>query len=246
MSAVTIPYEQPLSEDTGVYLRPWKPEEFAQAQTLGWFGSDPVELIEGIVVNRGTGKPWEWTRERFYEAAKLGWFFCERVERIKGEVYRKVTQNPPHFSTIRRVGKVLERYFGTDFDVRPQGPFPLPSDGDPEPDLLVARGQFEDFESRHPDVSESILVIEVSDTTLYYDKRHKAALYAEAGIVEYWIVNLTNRTLEVRRSPSLLPHGWDYANLTVYTATQSVTVLLHSSVTVSVASILPPASTLNS
>jgi len=103
-----------------------------------------------------------------------------------------------------------------------------------------------DFALRHPDVSESVLVVEVSDTTLYYDKRRKAALYAEAGIADYWIINLSNRTLEVRRSPTLLPHGWDYANLTVYTETQSVTVLLHSAVTVSVASLLPLASTQNS
>src|SRR4051812_36949796 len=109
MTALTIPREGTETEDSGVALRPWKREEFAQAQALGWFGSEPMEYREGRVLSRITGREWQWTRERFYEADDLGWFINERVERIKGEVYRKVTQNPPHSTVILLIQRVLNR-----------------------------------------------------------------------------------------------------------------------------------------
>jgi len=225
MSAQTLPQERTESEDTGVFLRPWKREEFAQASALGWFGVEPMELVQGHMRSKRSGEDWHWTRERFQEAVNLEWFLQERVERIKGEIYHKVTQNPPHSTAILRITRVLNRLLQEDFVVRPQMPFPLPNDGDPEPDILVANGEIEDYVTRHPDVSEAVLVVEVSDTTLRYDRRQKAALYAEAGIADYWIINLNNRTLEVRRGPARKPNGWDYANRTVYTETQSLALL---------------------
>jgi len=243
MSAQTIPQERTESEDTGVFLRPWKREEFAQASALGWFGVEPMEWVQGQVRSKRTGKNWCWTRERFYEAADLGWFFDERVERIKGEVYHKVTQNPPHSTVLLLITRVLNRLLQEDSVVRPQMPFPLPNNGDPEPDILVVNGEIMGYYTRHPNVEDAVLVVEVSDTTINYDTRKKAALYAEAGIADYWVANLTNRTLEVRRNPEQLPEGWGFAELTIYTETQSVTPLARPTVSIPVIALIPFART---
>lgn len=86
----------------------------------------------------------------------------------------------------------------------------------PEPDLAIVTGVPRDYLASHPITAE--LVIEISDATLRADQTTKAALYARAQIAEYWIVNLVDRTLEVRRQPSplegeLLGHGYRYTQI---------------------------------
>jgi Uma2 family endonuclease len=169
---------------------------------------------------------------------ELGFFHGQRVELIEGEIMVLSPQNWPHTSTVDRVGEALRRVLGTGFWVRLQ--FPLNFGiSDPEPDVSVAVGHREDY-SDHP--TTSVLIVEVSDTSLHYDRTRKASLYARAGIADYWIVNLVNNQLEVRRDPRPDPsqhYGHGYASLTLLVPPAVVTPLAAPQISLAVAELLP-------
>ena len=143
-----------------------------------------------------------WTRDEYYKAYTSGLFGPdERLELIRGEIKEKMPQRPRHATGVRKLERVLLRFENDAYHVRSQAPITLLNDSEPEPDLVVARGSLETFEERHPIAEELVLVVEVSDTTLTYDRTEKARLYAEAGIVEYWVLNVAGGYLEVRRDP---------------------------------------------
>jgi Uma2 family endonuclease len=123
----------------------------------------------------------------------------ERVELIEGEILSMAPQGPSHSTSTSRLYQVFEVAFGLGFYVRSQLPLALGLISDPEPDVAVVPGPIEDYESAHP--ATALLVVEVSDTTLAYDRTIKAGLYARAGIADYWIVNLVDHLVEVHRDP---------------------------------------------
>lgn len=141
-----------------------------------------------------------FTRSEFERAGALGLFEGERLELIGGEIVRKVTpQQSAHAAAIRRVEEALRSVFNQGFDVRVQLPIALADHSEPEPDVSVVRGSFADYEQSHP--TSALLVVEVADTSLRFDRGAKASLYAGARIPEYWIVNLVERIIEVHRDP---------------------------------------------
>jgi Uma2 family endonuclease len=85
--------------------------------------------------------------------------------------------------------------------IRGQNPITLPNYSEPEPDVVIARGRDEDYLAHHPYPEDILLVVEISDTTLDYDQTTKLTLYAEAGISNYWIVNLNAYQLERYSQP---------------------------------------------
>jgi Uma2 family endonuclease len=127
----------------------------------------------------------------------------ERVELIEGEIVLKAPQMPRHATAVVLAQEALRTVSGGGFDVRPQLPLDLGADSEPEPDAAVVRGTARDYVDGHP--TTAILVVEVADTTLEFDRGRKVAMYARAGIPEYWIVNLLDRVLEVFRDPGPLP-----------------------------------------
>lgn len=127
---------------------------------------------------------------------ELGMFDDERIELVEGVLLRMSPQRAPHASTVQ---KLMERWIelaAGRFTVRVQSPLALSDQSEPEPDLAVV--PFGTYETEHPEAA--LLVVEVSDTTLRRD-RAKAAVYARAGVPEYWIVDLTSRSVEVHREP---------------------------------------------
>ncbi len=91
--------------------------------------------------------------------------------------------------------------------VSAQNPLRLDDYSEPEPDLMLLRPAPDDYTSRHPLPEDVILLIEVSDTTLDYDRREKLPAYGRAGIPEVWILNLSDRTIEVYREPLFTGYG---------------------------------------
>jgi Uma2 family endonuclease len=156
-----------------------------------------------------------WKKAEYYEMARLGWFAGQRVELIEGEVMVLSPQKFSHYSTTDRTAEVLRNALGKGFWVRVQGPIDLGTHSEPEPDVSVVSGSRDDY-SDHP--SMALLVVEVSDTTLASDRSRKASLYARAGFVDYWIVNLVDHRLEVYRNPAPddgEPFGYRYCDITV-------------------------------
>lgn len=142
-----------------------------------------------------------WTREEYYRAAALNLFEAdERLELIRGEIVEKMPQEPKHFTVIEAAQDILPRAFiNVTCCVRAQGPLHLPDDTEPEPDIAVVRGTRHLYQHQHPRADDVLLVIEVANSTLAYDRDTKAPIYAEVGILEYWIVNVRDRVLEVYR-----------------------------------------------
>ena len=184
-------------------------------------------------------RPRHWTRDEFYQLAELGFFRDQRAERIEGQIVVQSPQNWPHASATDRTHEHLRVAFGPGFWVRMQLPLALGQNSDPEPDISVVPGRREDY-TDHP--TAAVLVVEVADSSLSEDRNRKASAYAAAGIPEYWIVNLIDRTLEVYRVPRLdasQPSGWAYTDETVFTSGQAVAPLAVPTITVAVADLLP-------
>lgn len=122
----------------------------------------------------------------------------DRVELLEGVVVAMAPQNPPHAAGVARADGALRKAIGERAHVRPQLSLVLRRSV-PEPDLAVVPGAVDDYERAHP--TTALLVIEVADTSLKQDRLSKAAIYAAAGIPEYWIVNLRDEIVEVMRDP---------------------------------------------
>ena len=120
-----------------------------------------------------------------------------RTELIRGVIIEKMPASPIHAVTVDRFCRMLFSCLGTDYYVRQEHSLTL-RDSAPEPDLAVIAGAAEDFTEAHP--TTALLAVEVSVTTLETD-RVKAALYAEAGVPEYWIVIPERRVIEVYTQP---------------------------------------------
>jgi Uma2 family endonuclease len=149
-------------------------------------------------------RPFRFTREQYYEMGARGDFDGKRVERIRGEIVEMSPINWPHVVGCRRVAVWLERAFaGSAWVSRNEQPLAL-TDSDPQPDVMVVAGRFEDY-TDHP--TTALLVVEVADTTLANDTTTKAELYATAGITDYWVLDVENRCLHVFRDPQPLPAG---------------------------------------
>jgi Uma2 family endonuclease len=182
-----------------------------------------------------------WTREEYYRMAEAGVFRPgERVELIGGRIVMMSPQNSPHFTGIRLAEDALRAIFAISYDVRVQGPLDVSPASQPEPDIAVVRGSVRDYATAHP--TTALLVVEVAESSLPFDRGEKASLYASADVPEYWVVNLLDRRLEVYRNPCPItgqPYGYGYRSCTHYFATDVVTPLAAPSGIVKVADLLP-------
>jgi Uma2 family endonuclease len=164
----------------------------------------------------------------------------DRVELIGGALIAAEPQGAAHYTAIRKTARVLEAAFGPGWDVRTQGPLGLDDDSEPEPDVAVVPGTPDDYSQAHP--SRPVLTVEVAESSLAVDRRHKGSLYARAGLPDYWVLDLTQRRLEVYREPTSdadAPFGWRYAHARVLDDSGSVTPLAAPGSSIRVASLLP-------
>jgi Uma2 family endonuclease len=160
--------------------------------------------------------PRRWTREEYYRMGELGLFHGQRAELIEGEIMVLSPQGPSHSKITDLAFDVLRHCGWQNVWVRMQLPIDFGTYSEPEPDVSVVPSHRNDYGLGHP--TSALLLVEVSDSTLAYDRGRKASLYAMRGIADYWIVNLVDGQLEVRRDPRpdpSQPLGYAYAGLTV-------------------------------
>ncbi len=124
----------------------------------------------------------------------------DRVELIRGEIIAKMPIGPGHSASVSNLVELIVPQVTGRAIVRSENPIRL-ADSMPEPDLCLARRRPDRYAAGHPQPADIFLVAEVSDSSLDEDRTIKKALYAEAGIAEYWIVNLVDDCLEVYRDP---------------------------------------------
>lgn len=142
----------------------------------------------------------------------------DRVELIEGEIVQMSPIGPKHAACGNRLQMLFSRALPAGVFVASQYPVRLSDVSEPEPDLALLRGEPEDYENGHPGPADVLALIEVSVSTIEFDRTVKAPLYARSGIRELWILDLSALALEVYRSPS--PAG--YQQVRVYRRGQSI------------------------
>jgi Uma2 family endonuclease len=136
-------------------------------------------------------------RGEYERMVHLGLFGEEHVELLHGSLVEMSPQGPSHADITARLASRLTLAIGERALVRTHSALALTDDSEPEPDVaVVPLGR---YAQEHP--RTALLVVEVSDSSLRKDRGIKADLYAAAGIVEYWLVNLVDRVVEVHRAP---------------------------------------------
>ena len=182
----------------------------------------------------------KFTRDEYYRMAELGLFDGQRVELIEGEVIEMSPQGTRHFTSVRLASEALRKAFDEGYEIRPQGPLVLNDHTEPEPDVVVVRGEARDYSNSHP--TNALLIVEVADTTLDYDRHRKGSLYARAGIEDYWIVNLNEGCVEVYRNPQAMegmPFGYGYGEVRVYHRGEIISPIAKPDAMVRVDDLLP-------
>jgi Uma2 family endonuclease len=127
----------------------------------------------------------------------------DRVELIEGEIIEMTPIGLPHASIVDRLNMLMARRLGDRTIVRVQGPVGFVAlHSRPQPDLALLRPRKDYYATRVPSARDIFLLVEVMDTSVEYDRRRKAPLYARAGVRELWLVDIPAGVLDVQRTPS--------------------------------------------
>jgi Uma2 family endonuclease len=183
-----------------------------------------------------------WTRVEYDRLIDVGIFRPgEHLELLGGQLVVSEPQGTLHAAAVGVVVDALRACFGTGWVMRVQMPIALDDESEPEPDVAVVPGTQWDYLAGHP--SRPALLVEVAESSLGDDRGDKAALYARAGIADYWILNLVDRVLEVCRDPvtaAAQPSGWHYRDIAILHHDASIAPLARPDTPIEVAALLPP------
>lgn len=144
------------------------------------------------------------TRVEYDRMVDQGMFEDERVELLRGVLVTMSPQGGPHSTITAWFAQRLIRLLDESFEIRSHSPFAASDDSEPEPDVSVSRHVPRSYE--HPNTA--LLLIEVAESSLRKDRLIKAAIYAEAGIPEYWIVNVSGDEMVVEVHSDPRPSGY--------------------------------------
>lgn len=221
MSAVTIPTPTVPAPQTPAVTPPPVGSVAPPAAQVGW-------------------RKHRWTLTEYGELSKTGLFHDVKTMLIRGELFVMTLPNPPHNLAVGLVEDWLRVVFAQGHHVRGQMALNVGTETDPGPDVAVVRGLRRDYPDRQP--TEAVLVVEVSDSTLFYDTATKAELYATAGVPDYWVIDLNARRLLIYRDPEPLPEGLGataYRTHAAHGPDATVAPLAAPSVAVTVSDLLP-------
>jgi hypothetical protein len=138
-----------------------------------------------------------WTRKEYYRLFELGLFDEQRVELIGGVVILRPQQSNRYAVSMTLTAEALRGAFGPGYWVRVLGSLDLSRWSVPDPELAVVEGAPRSHVNDLGNPTSALLIVEVSETTLRFDRGRKGSLYARSGIADYWILNLVDRQLEV-------------------------------------------------
>jgi len=165
-----------------------------------------------------------WTREQCAPLEAAGLFELERLELVDGDLISKMGKNRLHVNSFRLTQYWLIDAFGKQF-VDAEAPIDVSAadnpTSEPVPDLIVLNREADTFVSGNPQPDEIRLLVEISDSTLKFDLTVKAALYARAGITEYWVLDVAGRRLYSHRNPV----SGGYTSVVLYNEHESIAPL---------------------
>jgi Uma2 family endonuclease len=174
-------------------------DQFRRMARIGLVPTEGAELIDGVVVV-GT-RPFRFSSADYLRLEEEGILAEDhRVELIDGEIIQMSPAGPRHSSCVARLTKLLTSR-APDLEIRIQDVLHLRDGFDPQPDAAVYRPSADGYEERHPTAGDALLVVEVADSSLLYDRTAKTEHYAEAGVPEYWLLDLKRDVVVVSSEP---------------------------------------------
>jgi len=176
-----------------------------------------------------------FTVDEFYRLSEVGLLPDDRrFELIRGEIIEMPIPGSPHSGSIIHFTRILTRRLPDSTLVSVQNPLSIDRLSLPIPDLAVLRARPDSYKESHPTPADVLLVVEVSHTTVSYDKNIKTPLYAEAGVPEYWQLDVNRGVLVVRTDPQ----DGEYRNTRTLERGQTVSPILLPDVTFSIDELL--------
>jgi Uma2 family endonuclease len=148
-----------------------------------------------------------FTIDEYHRMGEAGVFHPEaRLELIEGEIFEMSPVGTPHIACVNRADALFQSRLAGRAMVSVQNPVVLSNITEPQPDLLLAPPREDFYATDRLSARHAILAVEISDSTIRYDRNRKAPLYARAGVSELWIEDLQNDVILVHRGPS--PEGY--------------------------------------
>lgn len=148
-----------------------------------------------------------FTVQEYHRMAKAGLFTeDDRVELIEGDILEMSPIGSRHAACVKRLIRLLDRRVGERAIVAAQDPIQLGHSSEPQPDVALLKPRSDFYAAHHPGPADALLLVEVSDSRMAYDREVKLPLYARYGIPEVWLVDLEAQVVEVYRMPG--PEGY--------------------------------------
>ena len=150
-----------------------------------------------------------WTVEEYHKLSELGLLASdERTELISGQIIIMAEKGTSHVTSLQALALQLDDFLREKpFFARAQDPIQLNNLSEPEPDLVIVSGSIFTYADHHPYTEDIQLIVEVADSTLNQDCNAKDKVYARAGIVEYWVLDLKYQQLHIFRQPTEERYG---------------------------------------
>ena len=166
-----------------------------------------------------TEQTYRFTAQEYHRMGEVGILHPDvRVELVDGEIKRTPPIHPPHASTVNRLNAALAVRLEGIAVVGVQNPMSLDDYNEPQPDVTVLRFRDDYYGNQHPKPADVLLVIEVADTSLSFDRDEKLPLYGRAGIREAWLVDVQSRSITVFTGP----HAGGYAQERIVSPGQEI------------------------
>ena len=222
---------------TSLPIRRFNVDEYYKMAEIGilpWGGG--YELIDGIVCLKGHGTPRRFTVDEYYKMAEAGILsHDERVELVNGEIAEMSPIGKRHRSSVYALGHLISLQLGDQAIVGVQNAVHLDDCREFQPDVTILKSSDDFYLSNPPGPDDVLLLIEVSDSSLSYDRNVKLSLYAGAGVPEFWIVNIPDGVVEVYTDPS----EGEYQTSRVFGADDNVSPTAFLDISLPVSRIVP-------
>jgi Uma2 family endonuclease len=152
----------------------------------------------------GVPRPHRLTADDYHRMGEAGILRPDaRVELIDGEIIDMAPIGSRHAAAVEQLSRILQQAVGERALVRHQNPVRLGTYSEPQPDISLVRARADFYRAEHPSAADVFLIVEISDTSLSFDRTVKVSLYARHGVPEVWIVDLTTQVLTRYRRPDV-------------------------------------------
>ena len=177
----------------------------------------------------------QFTVQEYHQMAEVGILTeDDRVELIAGEIVEMAPIGIPHAGCVRRLNMIFNDLLRGKVIVDTQNPIDLSDDSEPEPDLILLRWRDDCYAEKHPQPEDILLLVEVADSTIKYDREIKIPLYAENGISEAWLIDINQQLIAVYRQAE----GNSYQNMRQFFRGDSLTIEAFDEINLTVDQIL--------